>query len=291
MSAKKLDTGSANRIQQSLDSLYELFHENTKIHPSNEAQLGIRIGAILRSPDMKAMMAKGYNQFPHLPRVELPREVPPTGCSLEEAIRQRRSVRDFAAEPLDLQALNQLLALSYGITGAFEFGGGNIQQVRAAPSAGGLYPIELYILVERVTDLEPGVYHYNVPDHALERMPDPPDLAGRVETVSHYKSILTGAAALFVLTAVFDRNTFKYGDRGYRFILLDAGHLAQNLLLVSAALGLGAVPIGGFRDDQLSRLVGADGVNEAALYLIPVGHPTPQAAATGNRQRALPRGG
>ena len=170
--------------------------------------------------------------------------------------------------------MSQLLHLSYGVTGSWEFSEG-IQQVRAAPSAGGLYPLELYLIARNVDGLPQGGYHYNVPDHALERLPGPDDLTAAMAEVSHYEATLAGAAALFVVTGVFDRTTFKYGDRGYRFVLLDAGHMAQNMLLTATASGLGAAPFGGFRDDALSRLVGADGVNEAALYLICVGHPRP----------------
>ncbi len=284
MTRENQDIGSAHLIRHRLDSLYEVFHENTKIRRTNEALLGLRISK-LRKPAMVAMMSKGYNYFPQLQRVELPREVPPTRCSLEEAIWRRRSVRDFTGEPLTLGELSQLLLLTYGVTGAYEFAGGNIQQVRAAPSGGALYPVELYVIAQQTADLPVGAYHYCVSDHALERLPDPANLAQEIETLSHYKNILVNASALFVFTAVFARNTFKYGDRGYRFILLDAGHAAQNLLLVTAALDLGAVALGGFRDDQLSAMVGADGVNEAAVYLVAVGRPTREAMEIAQRQR------
>lgn len=287
------DLGAAQLMRHRLDSLYEVFHENTKIRPTNEALLGLRIN-LLRDASMVRMMSKGYKRLPNLPRLELPKEVAPTGCSLDQAIWRRRSVREFTREPLTLEQLNQLLFLTYGVTGAFQFTGlddNDVQQVRAAPSAGALYPIELFVIGQYVDELPAGVYHYNVPEHALERLPDPDCLSEQLENLSYYKNILGQASALFVFTAVFSRNTFKYGDRGYRFILLDAGHIAQNLLLVAAALNLGAVAIGGFRDDQLSELVGADGVNEAALYLVAVGKPTAQAAEITRRQRYFLRPG
>jgi SagB-type dehydrogenase family enzyme len=285
LTRKNQDLGTANLVYHRVDSLYELFHENTKIRPSNEALVGLRISNVLRNPALVQMMSHGYNQFPQFPRIHLSREILPTQCSLDEAIRRRRSIRDFSQEPLSLEGLNQLLFLTYGVTGGYQYDGDKVQEVRAAPSGGALYPIELYAIVQNVDGLEPGVYHYLPPAHALEQMPDHPDLVEKVQTLSHYKDTLSGAAVIFVLTAVFDRNTFKYGDRGYRIILLDAGHIAQNLLLVAAATGLGAVPLAGFRDDQLSSLVSADGVNEAAVYLIAVGHPTEEAAAIADRQR------
>lgn len=269
--------------ERRVDTLYELFHENTKIHPANESWLERRISALLGDPDTVVMLTKGYHRFPQLERVELPRDLPPVEGSLESAIRRRRSARDFADSPLTIDELSQILSLTYGVTGAFEVADDAVQLLRAAPSAGALYPIELYVIVQRVTDLQPGVYHYNVPDHALERMPDPPDLTTGIRTLGYYEQTLAGASVLVVLTAVFERTTFKYGDRGYRFALLDAGHVAQNLLLVAATTSLGAVPIGGFRDDQLSELVGADGVNEAAVYVIAVGRPATPVAASANR--------
>ena len=257
--------------QHRLDKLYELFHENTKLSLTTESMFAKRIETVLRNPVMVEMLCKGYNQFPHLPRIELSRNVPSMECRLDEAILRRRSVRDFTGKPLTLTELNQLLFLSYGITKPQCED--NIQEFRAAPSAGGLYPIELYIVVRQVTGLEQGIYHYNVPDHALEKMPKSLNFDKSLKAVSSYESILSNASVLFVLTAVFERSTVKYGDRGYRFIHLDAGHIAQNILLITAAINLGAVPLGGFRDDQLSMMVGGDGINEAPVYLIAVGQP------------------
>jgi len=278
MPGEKIDTGGSQLVTHPLDQLYEVFHENSKLTPYNEHRIARQVHTILSNPSLLAMLSKGHHRLSHLPRVSLPREAPPTGCSLDEAIRRRRSVRQYTAESVTLTEVAQLLSLGCGITGSWQYTEG-IQQVRAAPSAGALYPIETYLVVRRVTELERGVCHYNVPDHALELMPDRPDLEQRLQEVSHYAEVLTTAAAVFVLTAVFDRTTFKYGDRGYRFVLLDAGHLAQNLLLTAVALGLGATPIGGFRDDLVSSVVAADGVNEAAVYVICVGRPAAEIKA------------
>lgn len=270
----KYDMGATQVVTHREDQLFEIFHENTKLSQHNEHKTGRQVRTILSNPNLLAMLSKGHFRFSHLPTIPLPREFPPTGCSLEEAIQRRRSLREYTSEPLSLEQVSQLLHLSYGVTGSWEFSEG-IQRVRAAPSAGGLFPLELYLIAQNVDGLPVGIYHYNVPDHALERLPGPDDIRAAMAAVSHYEATLANASALIVVTAVFDRTTFKYGDRGYRLVLLDAGHMAQNLLLAATAMQLGAVPFGGFRDDPLSRLVGADGVNEASLYLICVGHPRP----------------
>ncbi len=270
----KYDMGATQVVTHREDQLFEIFHENTKLSKHNEHKTGRQVRMILTNPNLLAMLSRGHLRFDHLPRIPLTREFPPTECSLEDAIQRRRSLREYTKEPLALEQVSQLLHLSYGVTGSWEFSEG-IQRVRAAPSAGGLYPLEIYLIAQNVDGLQPGVYHYNVPDHALERLPGPQDLTAAMAEVSHYEETLAGAAALFVITGVFDRSTFKYGDRGYRFVWLDAGHMAQNMLLSATAMRLGAAPLGGFRDDPLSRLVGADGVNEAALYMVCVGHPRP----------------
>jgi len=175
--------------------------------------------------------------------------------SLEEALRRRRSVRAYADEPLTLEEIGQLFWAAQGIT--------NERGFRTAPSAGALYPLELYAATDD------GIYHYEPRGHRAE-----------LRRIEDWRSPLCRAAlrqdavcqapVVFVVTAVYARTAAKYGERAERYVRLEAGHAAQNLLLQAVALGLGAVPIGAFYDDQVQAALGLPADHEP-LYLIPVG--------------------
>jgi SagB-type dehydrogenase family enzyme len=177
--------------------------------------------------------------------------------SLEEAIASRRSVREFTAEPLSLEEISQLLWAAQGIT--------DPRGLRTAPSAGALYPLELYVAVEE------GVYHYVPQSHSLSVVLQE-DRRGDVWEAGLRQDALAEAPAIFVVAAVYERTEAKYGDRAERYVKLEAGHAAQNILLQAVALKLGAVPIGAFYDDQVQAALHLPADHEP-LYLIPVGHP------------------
>jgi SagB-type dehydrogenase family enzyme len=201
------------------------------------------------------------------PRVPLP---PPSlgDAALEDVLRGRRSRRVFAPAPLALGQLATLLWAAYGITGALELGGaGAMQQLRAAPSAGALYPLELFVAPLRVSGLERRIHHYDPLAHELERLPAGAD----VEAVSPDPALPGDAAAVVFAGAVFWRSRFKYGLRAYRFTLLEAGHAMQNLLLAAEGLGLVGVVLGGFFDDRVDRLLELDGTDESVLVGVCVG--------------------
>jgi SagB-type dehydrogenase family enzyme len=185
----------------------------------------------------------------------------------------RRSIRRFDGQPLSLRELTQLLYFSAGVTGWLDPSEpGLVQPVRAAPSGGALYPIEVYAAVIAVEGLERGLYHYAVDRKGLELL----QLGNPVERLSEATSdfaTISRAAVVFVLTGMFGRSHFKYGERAYRFALLEAGHICQNVLLEATALKLGAVAIGGFIDDKINEILDLDGIDEAATYLIAVGRP------------------
>jgi SagB-type dehydrogenase family enzyme len=205
--------------------------------------------------------------YPDAERIPLPaphaRVEGHQGLSLDEAIERRRSVRDYAAESLPLEALSRLLHAAQGITdGRWGF--------RAAPSAGALYPIELYAVVHDVTGLELGLYHYAAREHELERMRSG-DLRGEVMAAGLWQEFLGTANVCFVLSAIFQRTRWRYRERTYRYVLLEAGHIGQNLYLAATGMGLGACAVGAFLDDRLNDLLALDGKEEAVLYLISVG--------------------
>jgi SagB-type dehydrogenase family enzyme len=187
-------------------------------------------------------------------------------AKLESVIRLRHSEREFADSKVSLGELATLVKFGGGVT--------NEDQAvprRAAPSPGGLYPIEMYPIVLSVDGLASGVYHYVALDHQLELVRP---LAERAAIKAFMPTDLFAASPPLViaLTAVFPRVQMKYLERGYRFALLEAGHIAQNLLLVATAMNLASVPIGGFWDDPFNDLLALEPANEAVLYAVIVGH-------------------
>jgi SagB-type dehydrogenase family enzyme len=180
-------------------------------------------------------------------------------------------VREFSGAAISLEQLSYILALSYGVTGEVLLDDGlTTRKRRAAPSAGALYPIEIYPVALRVDGVQDGLYHYVPDEHMLEGL-QLRDLRGEIMQAVLYPEVVAQASAVLLLTAIFQRTRFKYGERGYRFVLLDAGHVAQNMYLVATALGVGAVAIGGFLDDEANRLVEMNGVDEAVVYVVVIG--------------------
>jgi len=181
--------------------------------------------------------------------------------SLERSLQERRSIRAFSPSPLTLPEVSQLLWAAQGITGA----GG----LRTAPSAGALYPLEVYLVVGQMQGLAAGVYHYRPDGHRLIPWL-PADKRAELAAAAFGQSWLRHSAVIIVFTAVDTRTTRKYGDRGIRYIALEAGHAGQNVLLQATALGLGAAVVGAFDDPWVDRLLNLPS-QEHTLYLLPVG--------------------
>lgn len=177
--------------------------------------------------------------------------------SLEEALSRRRSVRDYTEELLTWEELSQLLWATQGITA--EWGG------RTAPSAGALYPLEVYVATAE------GVYHYLPQEHRVE-MVSSSDVRQALWRPALLQDWVRKAPAVFVIAAVYQRTERKYGSRAERYVKLEAGHACQNLLLQAVALDLGVVPVGAFYDDQVQTVLGLAADHEP-LYLVPTGHP------------------
>ena len=201
--------------------------------------------------------ASGYaTVIPGSGEVALPPRL--TGeMALEQAIANRRSVREFTDEALSQSEISQLFWAAQGIT--------DQRGLRAAPSAGALYPLELYVA------LPDGTYHYLPRSHAIQLVSER-DLREDLWEAGLKQDALRQAPAIFVVAAVYERTEAKYGDRAQRYVQMEAGHAAQNLLLQAVVLDLGAVPIGAFYDDQVQASLGLP-ADHRVLYLIPVGHP------------------
>lgn len=162
------------------------------------------------------------------------------------------------------QELSQLLWATQGITARLRDG------LRTAPSAGALYPIETYVCVNRVTDLEQGLYHYDVRGGRLDVLKRG-DLTRAVAAAALDQEMAARSAVVFIWSAVFPRSVWKYLDRAYRYAYMDVGHIAQNLALAAEAIGLSTCQIGSFYDNEVDSLIEADGVQEAVVYLSSVG--------------------
>jgi SagB-type dehydrogenase family enzyme len=207
-----------------------------------------------------------YKEYPSAMKIQLPRKLPSNTLSVVEAVKKRKSVRSFLPEPLSINDLAFLLWASTGIQRTeqdYEF--------RTVPSAGALYPIETYVVVNNVEGLEKAVYHYNIRTHSLEELKTG-DFGEKTAHAALGQKMCANAAAVLVWTAVFDRSKWKYAQRAYRYVYLDAGHIAQNLALSATSIGLGSCHIGAFFDDEINQIIGVDGIEESVLYLSVVGH-------------------
>ncbi len=206
---------------------------------------------------------KRYDE--HLPRIALPRPESLPKASFWETVAHRRSVRRYIPAELSGMSLCLLLWASQGITRP-----GNVP-LRASPSAGALFPIETYVVVNRVAGVAPGLYHWQLPDERLVLLRADCDLGEQVAIACLDQDMCRSAACSFLWTAVFERTLREYGDRGLRYVYLDAGHVGHALQLAAAALGLGSCCIGALFDDEVNRLLGIDGVHESIVYAASVG--------------------
>lgn len=193
--------------------------------------------------------------------MKLPEPRDMSHVSLEEAIRRRRSVRAYKDGSVTLNEAAQLLWAAQGITGK--------DGLRAAPSAGATYPLETYLAVGDVAGLEPGLYHYEPETNSLSLVKQG-ELQSELSAASLDQPCVRDAAIIIILTAIYERTTERYGDRGRMYVHMDVGHAAENVLLQATALGLGGVPVGAFRTRTVAQLLGLP-ESEIPLYLLPLG--------------------
>lgn len=197
---------------------------------------------------------------------------PPDGESaIARAIEARHSCRSFARRTLPFHELRRILHSSYGVT-ALRYEAGGMAWTRwgrAVPSAGGLYPLELYMAVHDVESVPDGVYHYNAIEQQLEHVGT--CQAADVRHCLLFEDFIQNANLLLIISGVFERTMKKYGPRGYRYVLLEAGHCAQNVCLLAAESHLATLCLGGFRDELMNRTLGFDERKEAVLYCLGIG--------------------
>lgn len=257
-------------------SIAEWFHENTKLSRRSEPQQARNhIGPSawdralrVEIDDRRQFIARHNKKYTTATRVVLPRPRRLASSSLQEASDQRRSATGFdPRRVISLGQLSTLLDFAYGLRKGPRKAG---ETRRVVPSAGALYPMEFYILASRVSGLSSGVLcHYQHRDHSLE-------LIGSCDARESLDSVLaqetmTDAAAVVFITGCLPRVAWKYGERAYRYVLLEAGHVAQNVCLAGAATGVAVCPVAGFYDDVVHDLLWIDGVSEIVVYALCIG--------------------
>jgi len=186
--------------------------------------------------------------------------------SVEDALFSRRSVRTYTKEPITPDNLSRLLWAAQGVTA----GAGGRDELRTAPSAGALYPLEVYAVAGNVEGVPDGVYHYLPREHALQKVCDG-DLRRNLSGCALHQSQITDAAVDIVFTAAFERTTAKYGDRGVRYVYMEAGHAAQNIYLQAEAIDLGVCAIGAFYDADVAELLALP-EDEVPIYILSIGN-------------------
>jgi SagB-type dehydrogenase family enzyme len=194
--------------------------------------------------------------------------------SIEEAISRRRSVRRYSSEPLDLLQLSQILWAAQGLTGT--------RGLRAAPSAGATYPLEIFVVVAKrgvvaseakqgAQELEAGIYHYEVDSHSLS-LHRPADLRQELSRAALNQEFLVEAPVDIVICALFHRTSGRYGKRAERYVHMEVGHVSENIHLQAVALGLASVEVGAFDDEEVRAVLGVDEQTKP-LYIMPLGAP------------------
>nr|WP_321350907.1 SagB/ThcOx family dehydrogenase [uncultured Methanoregula sp.] len=206
---------------------------------------------------------------PELPIIPLPHPdsfgIPPV--DLREVIEQRTSIRTYAHEPLSLDELGFLLWCTQGVKTIH----GNLATFRTVPSAGARHAFETYILVNNVDELEPGLYRYLALTHRLQLVDTDPTIAIRITAACFNQQFLLRSGAVFLWVAVPYRMTWRYGERGYRDLHLDCGHVCQNLYLAAEAIRCGVCAIAAFDDDGMNAILGINGTDQFLIYLATVG--------------------
>jgi SagB-type dehydrogenase family enzyme len=239
------------------EGIGDLYHQETKYRKESMPRAGLDW----------AHQPSPYKEFTHrLKHFSILPLDQKGGKSLWEAIAQRRSVREFSHPSIAFSDLSQLIWATQGITlkaRGFDF--------RASPSAGALYPIETYLVVNRVEAIPPGVYHYNVKEAQLILLKEG-HFGPELSEAGLGQEMLEEAACVFVWTAIVGRSKWKYRERAYRYIYMDVGHIGQTLYLAATALNLGCCTVGAFFDEEVDRVIGVDGKNEISVYLGAVGH-------------------
>lgn len=247
------------------DDLWELFHENSKTDQHEAFQSNDEIAARM------ARMTESID-YPGMPKFDLPPPIENFDTSLAQAMVSRVSPAELSAQNMSLEQLSSLLFYAYGVTRQNK-DTGFLRPFRTVPSGGGLYPLEIYFSSKHIPGLPAGLYHYNpMKNHVRQVRENDQSLELSGGLVEFQQNLAMDTSIVFYITALFERTIFKYGNRGYRFVLFEAGHVAQNLNLVASAMGLGVLNIGGYYDRKIDDMLELDGLNHSTIYMVGVGN-------------------
>lgn len=238
---------------------WELFHENSKTNRFDRGLSNEEV--LLRMNTMwSSLPYSGYKAF------ELPPPLP-LDVHIGDTMKRRATARELQTCKITPEQLTTLLFYSYGETRSIE--GAGARSFRVIPSAGALYPLEVYFHSPHIEGWPSGLYHYTPSQNRVQmlREGDYSQQLGQVMVDPK----MPNSGIQFFITGLFERSVFKYKERGYRFVLLEAGHLAQNLNLAATALGFGIVNIGGFFDREVDAFLGLDGLGHSTIYMQAVG--------------------
>ncbi|MDD1693922.1 MAG: SagB/ThcOx family dehydrogenase [Methanoregula sp.] len=211
--------------------------------------------------ELPADPEKPVIDLPHPASLDIPH------ADLRTAIEQRQSVRDYAHEPMTLDELSFLLWCTQGVKQVH----GTQVTFRTVPSAGARHAFETFLLVNDVEGLEPGLYRYLALSHQIQQIDTDPTLSHRITAACFDQQFILRSGVVFLWTAVPYRMTWRYGERGYRDLHLDAGHVCQNLYLATGAVGCGTCAVAAFNDDEMNELLGINSEDQFLIYLATVG--------------------
>jgi len=242
-------------------SMSSFFHENTKCHTLERTE-----GT---SQKLFNSSFVHYKSYPRFKKTLLPKIFSKEEVSIQEVIIKERPMMEFARKSFSLEEISKILFYSAGITHTEKMDEKELSH-RAYPSIGSRYPLELYPVLFQDNEIEPGIYHYNVKSHTLELILTG-DYRNQIIYSTKNQEWIKNASLAILISAIFKRTEMEFGDRGYRYVLLEAGHLAQNLFLITASMSLTCDTIGEFLDDELNKLLDLDGTNEAIIYIMVIG--------------------
>ena len=224
-----------------------------------------------RSDQMKGLqpppLELEYDETRKMIDLPAPKGIEIGDVNLREVIENRRSVRRYSPAPLMIEELSYLLWCTQGVKESIQ----RSATLRTVPSAGARHAFETYLLVNNVRDLQPGIYRFLALEHKLIEINIEPNLADRMTEACFGQKFVATSAVTFIWTAVPYRMNWRYGQRGYRYMHLDAGHVCQNLYLSAESINSGVCAIAAFSDDDMNRLLNLDGENHFVIYIATVG--------------------
>ncbi|PKH85431.1 SagB/ThcOx family dehydrogenase [Colwellia sp. Bg11-28] len=273
MSVLKRKAKIASSEKHWVESQAAIVHEYTKYSEMELLKRSPRIVEYLVSPRTLLESTRNFKEYLHENSISLP-IAESTKHDYVNLLKTRRSSRGFSGKSLPFQELSNLLGWSVGTTKKVDMTNPELKNenvhFRSYPSGGGLYPCEFYVIALNIDELDAGVYHYDNINHALDPINKVIDLK-EIECCFLAEKFINDIACIVVVTSVFERTVTKYGDRGYRLALLEAGHLMQNILLSATAQNLASITWGGFHDNSVATMLNTDVISEPPVHAAFIG--------------------